>query len=509
MGFREISLKMPTDFSEEALEKAISRSLKIRGFTYRIEKKSLDARKKENIHWVVKAAVSSPELKGGEEPLLPALVIPFRERDKRIAVIGAGPAGFFAAYALQKAGFKVSLIERGKDVAARKRDIDSFEKSGHFISESNYAFGEGGAGTFSDGKLTSRTKKISSEKNFILQTYIEAGAPGEIAYMTHPHLGSDNLLRITANLRKMFESAGGRILFECRADDMTLSGKKVTAVETTAGPIDADYLLFATGHSSYETYRFLIRKGIGYRNKNFAIGSRVEHPQALINEAQWGCTSLKGVKAAEYRLTDSPREGIPVYSFCMCPGGKIVPAAPYGDVNIVNGMSLYERNSPFANAAIVAGINLEKHLGRETDPLESLEWLEQLEKSFFQGDYRAPASTIADFLAGKGGSAIGATSYPLGLRETNLAAMLPGTVSEAMKRGLTDFSRKLKGFEKGIIMGLESKTSAALQVLRDRDGLAEGFENLYICGEGSGYAGGIISSAADGLRAALSIIGKE
>jgi len=506
MGFREISLKLPTDFTEEALKRAISRSLKIKEFTFRLEKKSLDARKKDNIHWVVKAAVTSKELKGGEIPLQAGLEIPYRKRDKRVTVIGTGPAGFFGAYTLQKAGFMVTLIERGKDVAGRKRDIDSFEDSGTFVSDSNYAFGEGGAGTFSDGKLTSRTKKISAEKAFILKTYIEAGAPEEIAYMTHPHLGSDNLLKITARLRRMFEGAGGQILFDCRAEDISLSGGRVTAVETTKGSVEGDYFLFATGHSSYETYRFLIRKGVLYRNKNFAIGSRVEHPQELINEAQWGCASLKGVKAAEYRLTNSPADAMPVYSFCMCPGGKVVPAAPYGDVNIVNGMSLYNRNSPFANAAIVAGINLEKHLGRELDPLESLEWLERLERSFYRGDYKAPASTIENFLSGKNGGATGETSYPLGLFDTDLAAMLPQPVSEAMRRGLLDFSGKLKGFEKGIIMGLESKTSAAIQVLRDRDGLAEGFENLYVCGEGSGYAGGIISSAADGLKGALSII---
>jgi len=497
---------MPTDFTDEALKRAISRSLKIREFTFRIEKKSLDARKKNNIHWVVKAAVTSKELKGGEMPLQAGLEIPYRKRDRRVAVIGTGPAGFFAAFILQKAGFTVTLVERGKDVAGRKRDIDSFEATGTYVKDSNYAFGEGGAGTFSDGKLTSRTKKISAEKAFILKTYIEAGAPEEIAYMTHPHLGSDNLLKITARLRSMFEAAGGSVLFDCRAEDISLSGGKVRAVETTKGSINGDYFLFATGHSSYETYRFLIKRGVLYRNKNFAIGSRVEHPQELINEAQWGCTSLKGVKAAEYRLTNSPPDGLPVYSFCMCPGGKIVPAAPYGDVNIVNGMSLYNRDSPFANAAIVAGINLEKHLNRELNPLESLDWLETLEKSFYRGDYRAPASTIEDFISGKIGGATGDTSYPLGLDPTDLAAMLPRPVTEAMRRGLLDFSGKLRGFEKGNIMGLESKTSAAIQVLRDRSGLAEGFENLYICGEGSGYAGGIISSAADGLKGALSII---
>ena len=505
MGFQEIIIKLPTNFDEATLNREIQKNLKIKNFTKIIEKKSLDARKKSNIYWLLKVAVTSDELKGGEVPIFESLDIPRKKRAQKAIVIGSGPAGFFAAYTLQKGGFNTTLLERGKEVLLRKAAIDSFENTGTFINNSNYAFGEGGAGTFSDGKLTSRTKKISKEKNFILNTYIEAGAPEEIAYMTHPHLGSDNLLIITENLRNKFIESGGSVIFDCEVSDIKVKKGKVQSIESSNGQIDGDLFLFATGHSSYETYRFLIKRGVLFGNKNFAIGSRVEHHQELINEAQWGCTSLNGVKAAEYRLTSSADNGLPVYSFCMCPGGKIVPAAPYNDANIVNGMSLYNRDSPYANAAIVAGINLERVYKRSFDPLESIEWLEKLEHSFKISDFQAPASSIEDFIGGLSKRNIQDSSYPMGLIQSDLNELLPPFISQAMKRGLQEFSRKLKGFEKGSIIGLESKTSALIQVQRNREGLADGFENLYICGEGSGYSGGIISSAADGIKGAMAI----
>ncbi|MDA3809163.1 MAG: NAD(P)/FAD-dependent oxidoreductase [Spirochaetaceae bacterium] len=505
MGFREITVKVPTDYNDDLLDTIIKNTLKIKIFEKIIEKKSLDARKKNNIHWQIKVAVTSEELSGGENPLQDLLEIPFKKRDKNTIVIGTGPAGFFAAYVLQKSGFKTTLIERGKDVLNRKKDIDRFEENNEFTENSNYAFGEGGAGTFSDGKLTSRTKKISKEKAFILTSYIDAGAPQEIAYMTHPHLGSDNLLKITETLRKRFIELGGSIIFECLVSDINVHDGNITSIETNKGRIEGDVFLFATGHSSYETYRFLIKKGVQYRNKNFAIGSRVEHHQELINRAQWGCSSLKGVKAAEYRLTNSVGNELPVYSFCMCPGGKIVPAAPYKDTNIVNGMSLYKRDSPYANSAIVAGMNLESIYKREFDPLESIEWLETLEKKFSIKDFKAPSSTIEDFINNRNSSTIKDSSYPLGLLDYNLNDLLPDYIGKALRRGLLDFSRKLKGFEKGSIIGLESKTSALIQVHRDKDGLADRFNNLYINGEGSGYSGGIISSAADGIKGAMAI----
>jgi uncharacterized FAD-dependent dehydrogenase len=252
----------------------------------------------------------------------------------------------------------------------------------------------------------------------------------------------------------------------------------------------------------------LIERGVQFRTKNFAIGSRIEHPQELINTAQWGRPTLPGVKAAEYRLTASEKEYLPVFTFCMCPGGTVVPAAAYSDTNIVNGMSRYRRDGHFANAACVAGINLSQLLGKEILPLEALDWLGALEQKFYQysSRYQAPFATISGFIDKKLPKGPIDTSYPLGLDPAPLWDMLPQQVSHSLAHGLKIFSRKLKGFETGIILGLESKTSSPLQALRDEAGRCQGFTNLYLAGEGSGWSGGIISSGVDGIRTAMAVI---
>jgi uncharacterized FAD-dependent dehydrogenase len=252
----------------------------------------------------------------------------------------------------------------------------------------------------------------------------------------------------------------------------------------------------------------LIRRGVRFRTKNFAIGSRVEHPQELINMAQWGRASLPGVKAAEYRLTSQREGGLPVYTFCMCPGGIVVPASAYAHINIVNGMSRYKRNGKFANAACVVGVHPDRLVGREATPQEALDWLEHLEESFhrYSDGFEAPFSGIRDFIDGKGPSKPVESSYPLGLKPAALWDLLPSEVSSSIREGLKDFSRKIKGFETGSIMGLESKTSSPIQVLREKDGRCAGFGNLYMVGEGSGHSGGIISSGADGIKAAMNIV---
>ena len=412
-------------------------------------------------------------------------------------------------YALQKAGFNTTLIERGAEVDKREEGIRQFEKTGIFNPVSNYAFGEGGAGTFSDGKLTSRSKHISIERQFILSTYVNAGAPGEIEYMAHPHVGSDNLKIIVKNLRNEFRQLGGTLLFETMLQDIHITKGKVTGVLTSGGELTADIYLIAPGHSAFETYRMLMNKGIQFRTKNFAIGYRVEHPQEIINLAQWGKKKLPGVKAAEYRLTYANGSDLPVYTFCMCPGGTIVPATAYEHTNIVNGMSLFQRDGRFANAACVAGINPGQLLNREITPPEVLDWLETQEKEFYNysSGYAAPFCLIKDFIDKKERTVTIESSYPFSLKPAALWNMLPDPVSNAIREGLKDFSRKIKGFETGSIMGLESKTSSPIQVIRDQDGKCTGIENLYVVGEGSGYAGGIISSAADGIRAAMGIIG--
>jgi uncharacterized FAD-dependent dehydrogenase len=508
MGYREISLKLPTDYSDNHLRLLIAKELELREFSYQIENKSLDARKKGNIHWLIRAAVISPEISDGIPALSPSLDIPHKQRKERAVVIGSGPAGFFAAFVLQRAGINTTLIERGSEVNKRAEGIRTFETTGVFDPVSNYAFGEGGAGTFSDGKLTSRTKAISREKQFILSSYVQAGAPEEIKYMAHPHLGSDNLRNIIRNLRQEYLSIGGNIRFETLVEDMEVADRLVHEAVTKSGRIEADYFIVAPGHSAYETYRMLIKKGVTFRTKPFAIGCRVEHRQELINMAQWGRKSLPGVKAAEYRLTSTGDGNLPVYTFCMCPGGSIVPATAYINTNIVNGMSRYKRNGKFANAACVAGISLARLLGREIEPLEALDWLGSLEESFYRYSegYGAPFCSIQNFINRKMPTGTIESSYPFGLKPTPLWDLLPDAVSNSIAEGLKDFSKKIKGFETGHILGLESKTSSPIQVLRETTGLCQGFDNLYMVGEGSGYAGGIISSGSDGIRAAMNII---
>ena len=508
MGYREYELKMATEFSGEELRERIGKELGITDFTYQIENKSLDARQKGNIHWLIRVGVLSPEITGGPSPMPLSLHIPLMKSKQKALVAGSGPAGFFAALVLQMAGVKTTLVERGAEVGARSVGIKEFERTGIFNAVSNYAFGEGGAGTFSDGKLTSRTKHISEERRFILSAYVDAGGPEEILYMAHPHLGSDNLITIVKNLREQFLALGGTMMFETQVSDLSIKDGRVTGAVTPSGTVEADFFVVAPGHSAYETYRILMKKGVMFRTKAFAIGCRVEHPQPLINKAQWGRESLPGVKAAEYRLT-SKGDGIhPVYTFCMCPGGVVVPATAYADTNIVNGMSRYGRDGQFANAACVAGLSLGKLLNRDVEAEEALDWLEALESGFhkFSSGYAAPACTIREFINKGAPSAVMPSSYPMGLKPAPLWEMLPSPISNALREGLKDFSRKIKGFEEGTIIGLESKTSSPIQVLREKNGCCTGFENLYIVGEGSGYAGGIISSGSDGIKSAMDIL---
>jgi uncharacterized FAD-dependent dehydrogenase len=511
MGFKYLDLKMPTNFSKSELKEKISKRLHTKEFSYTLEKQSLDARKKNDIFWNLRVGVSSKALKGESPPDKKRLVIPYKKRKKKIVVVGSGPAGFFAAMVLVEAGFEVTLLEQGSDVDNRLKKVNLFEQSGQLNEKSNYTFGEGGAGTFSDGKLTSRTKSVTNaERHFIFNSFIRAGGPKEIAYMSYPHLGSDNLIRIVKRLRLEYLEKKGNLIFDTKVKDILIKNGKLTAVETEKGRIEAHYFIFAMGHSSYETYGMLIKRGIPFRVKPFAIGCRVEHPQELINRAQWGTSFLPGVKAAEYRLQHKSQTGLPVYSFCMCPGGKIVPSTAYKNSLSVNGMSNYLRNSPLANAAIVVGLDLRRLLKRELPPLEALDWLKRLEEKFYSlsNSYSAPAIKISNFINNRSPSLdfMGRTSYPFGIYPADFNHVFPQSIKTSLKQGMKSFCRKLKGWEEGMMIGLESKTSSPVQALRLGRGQSLAQANLYITGEGSGYTGGIISSAADGLKAAMQII---
>jgi len=510
MGYRIIHLKLDTDYVDSDIRQAIGRKSGLKDFSYIIDKKSLDARKKDNIHWQVSVVVSSPALKGEAHPIHPTLAITGKKRNERVVVVGSGPAGFFAAYVLQLSGYAVTIVERGSGVERRSQAIDRLEDEGLFSPGNNYAFGEGGAGTFSDGKLTSRSKHISAERRFFMEEYVRAGAPEEILYMAHPHVGTDNLKVVVPNLRKECMDLGGRLLFDTMFEDLVANGGRVTAVRSSAGDLEADHVLLATGHSAYDTYRMLIGRGVRFTTKNFAIGHRIEHPQRLINVAQWGKESLRGIKAAEYRLAMKTAGGAGVYSFCMCPGGYVVPSAAYDRRSVVNGMSYYRRNGDYANAGIVAGVHPDMLAGDHCTPSEILDWMDRIEESFydFSGGLAVPATRVSDYLVNKPSSGSLQGSYSRGLLPAGLRRMVPGFVGDAIAEGLRDFAIRIKGFDQGILMGLEAKTSSPLQAVRESDGRCAGFDNLYIIGEGSGFAGGIVSSAADGIRCALALAGR-
>ncbi|PKL78610.1 MAG: FAD-dependent oxidoreductase [Ignavibacteriae bacterium HGW-Ignavibacteriae-4] len=510
MGFKSFTIKMPTDYTEDTLRYSIGKMISTTEFEYSIDKKSLDGRQKNNIHWLIKISVSSKAIKGGEEFDSPELDIPKVNTDKLAIVVGSGPAGFYSAYVLRKAGFRVRLIEQGPEVFQRIKDVKLFHKKRILNERSNYAFGEGGAGTFSDGKLTSRTKTIKLERNFIFNEYIEAGAPEEIRYLSKPHIGSNLLVRTAKNLRMKFIDLGGEMLFDTEMTDINLNDGIVTSIETNKGQMEADYFVIATGHSSYPVYEMLIKAGVVFQTKPFAIGNRVEHTQDIINSAQWRTKELPGVKAADYALTFNDASN-PVYTFCMCPGGNVVSAPPTHGVNLVNGMSNYKRNYPFANSAIVAGLDLKKQLGREVQPLEALDWVMNLERKFYNyvDGYDAPAVKVADFINGKTTSIFPESSYPFDLRTADMADLLPANIINSQKEALRKFNKQMKGFDQGILMGLESRTSSPIQADRSREGLCDGFINLYFVGEGSGFSGGIVSSGADGIKAAIDIARKE
>lgn len=508
MGNTELNLKLATNSNEDDIRKTIAKHLKIKNFKYLILSKSLDARKKSDIHWETRIMVWSEEINNSTNFQIEQLSFPYKKRNRKVLIVGSGPAGFFAAQVLQKAGFDTIIIERGYDVDKRALSIEKFEKTSAFDSSGNYAFGEGGAGTFSDGKLTSRSKHIQLERDYIFQSYIDAGAPSEINYLTHPHLGTDNLKRIVKNLREDYIKLGGKVFFETQMLDLRIQNQRIESVITNKGDFEADILLIATGNSAFDTYKMLNSKGFSFRIKNFALGFRMEHEQELINIAQWGKSRLPGVKAAEYRLTSNADNKHSVYTFCMCPGGVVVPATAFAETNIVNGMSSYNRDGTFANAAVVASVNpLELISNKQPDAMYVLDWLYELEKKFYNlgKGYHAPICRIADFIKGTKSADKLQSSYPLGLQPMLLNDTLPKTIIHSIIEGLKDFNRKLKYFENGNLLGLESKTSAPIQVIRDENRLCFGFENAYFIGEGSGYAGGIASSAADGIKAALHI----
>ena len=482
---------------------------------WRIVKRSIDARQRElRVHLTILTDdAGKPIPKDAPIPLYePPVFQDVHNASRSAIIIGAGPAGLFAALTLLEHGIKPIIYERGKAVSERKKDIALLNRNEGLNPESNYCFGEGGAGTFSDGKLFSRSKKRGNMQR-VMELFHYFGAPDTVLYEAHAHIGSDKLPGIIRNMRECILTHGGEIHFETKIESLsklsTLNSKLITPV------------ILAIGHSAHDTYRMLAAEGVTLETKGFAMGVRAEHPQALINKLMYfkgRDTGIPGYRSAEeliqyvgnasYSLVTQV-DGRGVYSFCMCPGGHIVPAGSNADSCVVNGMSASHRNSPYANSGMVVQINPEDIPG--DDPLRGLEFQEALERLAFEHggpQAQAPAQRLRDFVEGKTSKDLPACSYLPGTVSSRLDQWLPAAIGKRLQQGFRDFDRKYPGFltNDAVILGVESRSSSAVRIPRDPETLQSvSTPNLYPCGEGAGYAGGITSSALDGINAALKI----
>ncbi|NLK52576.1 MAG: hypothetical protein GX295_09055 [Syntrophomonadaceae bacterium] len=513
------------DTERQALKNIILSKLKINEkelIDFKIFKKSIDARKKDEIFYVYTVDVEIPNeerilRKYSYKGIIPTPDLSYKgvqlgteDMAERPVVIGMGPAGLFAGLMLSKKGYKPILLERGEDVETRTTKINKFWNNSLLDAESNVQFGEGGAGTFSDGKLT--TLINDRRCRTILEEFIKAGAPQDILYKSKPHIGTDMLKSIVKNIRQEIIAHGGEVRFQAKVTDFIIKDGKIDAVIINDDEkLHCKVVLLAIGHSARDTFEVLLRRGVGMSQKPFSIGVRIEHPQDIINKAQYGDASGHlGLGAADYKLSYHSKNGRSAYTFCMCPGGYVVAAASEEQCVVVNGMSEYKRDGENANSALLVGV---KPADFDSEhPLAGIEFQRRWERLAYQAggeNYRAPAQLTGDFFVDQPSIQWGDVkpTYKPGVTFAQLKNCLPNYVTETLKEAIVYFDTRIKGFAlpDSILTGVETRSSSPVRINRDENHLSN-IHGLYPLGEGSGYAGGIMSSAVDGVKTAEKVM---
>jgi hypothetical protein len=527
---RITALPLPLDYTDDTLRQAIVKRLAIPAtdlLDFTLFKRSPDARRKSSgilfmctVDLAVRDEASVLARFAADEHVGPAPDTSYHpvarapaHLQERPLIVGFGPCGLFAALLLAQMGFRPVVLERGRDVRRRTRDTWALWRRHILDPESNVQFGEGGAGLFSDGKLYSQIKDPKFFGRKVMQEFVHAGAPAEILYVNKPHIGTFRLTGVVAEMRRQIISLGGEVRFESKVTDLLIEAGQIEGVQLASGEIlSGHHVVLALGHSSRDTLRMLEQRGVYMEAKPFAIGFRIEHPQSMIDAARLGrFAGHPELGAADYKLTYRARNGRPVYSFCMCPGGTVVAATSEPQRVVTNGMSQYSRNERNANAGIVVAIDPERDF--PGGPLAGVRLQEALESTAFElggRDYCAPAQLVGDFLRGQPSASLGEVkpSYTPGVKLGSLDTALPAYAIEAIREALPQFARQLRGFDRddAVLTGVESRTSSPVRITRDEQSLQSlNVRGLFPCGEGAGYAGGILSAGVDGIKVAEAV----